>query len=272
MFLSADPADRLAGIQVPEVVRFEEGAAPAPEEPPGRDAPAPTPKGAEPHPVPAREEATPPKPAEPEPSREELRSTPPEPKAPREAPASTPTEGQAPRSPAAAEPRRPGKGGPEHTYLQELIKRWGEEKGFRAVVEEAIPGGKESVDIALYRGGLKIACEVSVTTPLEYEVGNVQKCLAAGYGTVVLVSLKKTRLGKLDKLLSETLSPAERERVRLFTTEELLAWLDGQPVHEEVGTVRGYKVKVRYKNPGDDRLKRVAEILARSTSGLQKDE
>jgi hypothetical protein len=31
-------------------------------------------------------------------------------------------------------------------------------------------------------------------------------------------------------------------------------------------------VKVRYRNPGDDRLKRVAEILARSTSGLWKSE
>lgn len=140
------------------------------------------------------------------------------------------------------------------------------------MVEETIPGSKESVDIALYRGDLRIACEVSVTTPLEYEVGNVEKCLAAGYGTVVVVSLKKARLGKLEKLLAETLPPAERQRVLLFTTEDLLAWLDGQPVHEEVGTVRGYKVKVRYKNPGEDRLKRVAEILARSTSGLQKGE
>lgn len=77
---------------------------------------------------------------------------------------------------------------------------------------------------------------------------------------------------RAEGILTEMLSPAERERVRLFTTEELLAWLDGQPAHEEAGTVRGYQVKVRYKNPGDDRLKRVAEILARSTSGLEKNE
>jgi len=184
---------------------------------------------------------------------------------------STPPETEAPREAPLVEPRRPGKGGPEHTYLQELIKRWGEEKGFRAVVEEQIAGGKESVDIALYRGDLTIACEITVTTPLEYEVGNVQKCLAAGFGTVVVVSLKKARLAKLDKLLAEALPPEERRRVHLFTTEELLAWLEGQPVYEEVKTIRGYKVKVRYRDPGDDRLKRVAEILARSTSGLQKD-
>jgi len=191
---------------------------------------------------------------------------------PREAPPPDPPQPEAPRKEPPAEPRRPGKGGPEHTYLQELIGRWAQEKGFRAAVEEQIAGGKESVDIALYRGDLKIACEISVTTPLEYEVGNVEKCLAAGFGTVVVVSLKKGRLAKLDKLLAEALPPAERERVHLFTTEELLAWLSGQPAHEEVGTVRGYKVKDKYKNPGNYRLKRVAEILARSTSELKKDE
>jgi hypothetical protein len=37
------------------------------------------------------------------------------------------------------------------------------------------------------------------------------------------VSLKKARLTKLDKLLTEALPLGERERVRLFTTEELLA-------------------------------------------------
>ncbi len=183
------------------------------------------------------------------------------------APPPLPAQVQAPEPPPV-EPRRPGKGGPEHTYLQELIKRWGEEKGFRAVVEEQIPGSRESVDIALYRGDLKIACEVSVTTPLEYEVGNVEKCLAAGFGTVAVVSLKKARLAKLGKLLDEAIPAENRAKVHLFTTEELLSWLEGQPVLEEVGTVRGYRVKVRYRNPGDERRKRVAEILARSMSGL----
>ena len=202
---------------------------------------------------------------QPEPVAPQRETAPPPP-----APSPAPAQVHAPEPPV--EPHRPGKGGPEHTYLQELIKRWGEEKGFRAVVEEQIAGGRESIDVALYRGEMRIACEVSVTTPLEYEVGNVEKCLAAGFGQVAVVSLKKARLAKLGKLLDEAIPPAERQRVLLFTTEELLAWLEGQPVWEEVKTVRGWKVKVKYRDPGDDRLKRVAEILARSTSGLQKDE
>lgn len=169
------------------------------------------------------------------------------------------------------EPRREGNGGPEHTYLQELIKRWAEEHGFRVVIEAPIPGGKERIDVALYRGDLSVACEITVTTPLEYEAGNVVKCLAAGFGTVAVVSVKKARLAKLDKLLSETLSPEERMRVRLFTPEELIAWLAGQPAGEQEGMVGGYKVKVRYQRPEDARTKRVAEILARSLGKMGKE-
>jgi hypothetical protein len=173
---------------------------------------------------------------------------------------------------APPEARRPGKGGPEHTYLQELVKRWAEERGFRAMVEEEIAGSRESVDVALYRGETRIACEVTVTTPLEYEVGNVQKCLAAGFKEVAVISLKKARLAKLDKLLSGALSPEEYRRVHLFTPEELLAFLAGQPADVTEGTVAGYKVKVRHQAPDSARSRRVTEILAKSMSRLQTGE
>lgn len=151
------------------------------------------------------------------------------------------------------------------------MKRWAEEHGFRAVVEEQIPGTRESIDVALYRGDTRIACEISVTTPLEYEVGNVEKCLSANFGVVAVISLKKPRLTKLDKLLRDSLPPDKFEKVYLFTPEEFLSWLAGQPVEVQEGVVRGYKVKVRYRNPGDDRHKRIAEILARGVNRLSKE-
>jgi len=39
-----------------------------------------------------------------------------------------------------------------------------------------------------------IACEISVTTNAEHELANVQKCLAAGFADVVLISSEKKRL------------------------------------------------------------------------------
>src|SRR5262249_6003921 len=56
-----------------------------------------------------------------------------------------------------------GRGGPEHQYLQELVKRWAEAKGYRATVEEPLPSGGR-VDVALRREGHSLACEISVTT------------------------------------------------------------------------------------------------------------
>ena len=35
----------------------------------------------------------------------------------------------------------PGRGGPEHIYLQSLLKQYGEDHGFRASIEHELPGG-----------------------------------------------------------------------------------------------------------------------------------
>jgi hypothetical protein len=48
------------------------------------------------------------------------------------------------------------------------------------VVEEPTPDGKGSVDVALERAGWRLACEISVTSTVEQEVGNIEKCLTAG--------------------------------------------------------------------------------------------
>lgn len=122
---------------------------------------------------------------------------PPPPSAAATAPASvadTPTvatpsrERPPPPAPIAVAVPSPGRGGRQHKYLQELIKRWTDSRGYRAEIELAILDGLGSVDVALTKGAHRIACEVSVTTSPEHEVGNVQKCLVAGFTHVVIVS------------------------------------------------------------------------------------
>ncbi|MDP9114244.1 MAG: hypothetical protein M3O20_11265 [Acidobacteriota bacterium] len=63
--------------------------------------------------------------------------------------------------------RPPGRGGQQHKYLQELIKRWAENRGFAVTVEKSILGGLGLVDVALEKSGRAIACEISVTTDAE---------------------------------------------------------------------------------------------------------
>lgn len=179
-----------------------------------------------------------------------------------------------PKKPPHTEAPPPlGRGGPEHQYLQELIQRWAESKGYRAVIEAEVPGGH--VDLALYAGDWSLACEISVTSTAEQEVQNVRKCLAAGFSAAIVVANKKKHLATLRKGVGERLSPAERERFFAFAPEGLFAYLESRivPVPAET-TVGGYRVKVSYR-PGepDERARRanaVAEVLAQSMRRLGK--
>ena len=141
--------------------------------------------------------------------------------------------------------RTPGRGGQQHKYLQELVKRWAESRGFRATIEKEILGGLGSVDVAVERDGFSVACEISITTTAEHELGNVQKCLAAGFDRVVVLSTHKATLNRISKA-TNVLGEIERGQILFFQPEELFAYLESQqgPQAEEQQTVRGYKVRV----------------------------
>jgi Type IV secretion-system coupling protein DNA-binding domain len=168
-----------------------------------------------------------------------------------------------------------GRGGPEHQYLQELVKRWAEAKGYRATVEEPLPSGGR-VDVALRREGHSLACEISVTTGADHETQNVEKCLAAGFDEVVLLSLHRGTLGKVRQALDLRLPPGTANRVRCMSPEELFTSLDAPAPEPEESRVAGYKVKVRYRPPEGEaashKSKAVAEILMKSLKRLKRDE
>ncbi len=121
----------------------------------------------------------------------------------------------------------PGRGGEHHKYLQQLIKRWAEARGFTVTVEKPILDGLGSVDVALEKGSRAIACEISVTTNSEHEVGNVQKCLAAGFSDVILVSSEKKVLTRVRHALVSILSSTQYRQVKFLTPEEVFAFIEG---------------------------------------------
>jgi hypothetical protein len=195
------------------------------------------------------------------------RVEPPEVRRSEAAPAST-QEREAPRAPAplrdpgerptsappappkrAARPPEPpplGRGGPEHQYLQGLVKRWGESNGYRVVIEEPTPEGKGSVDVALRTDDFSIACEISVTSTVAQEIGNALKCLEAGFHEVAILALERPRLVKLEAALKAKLPAQDLARVHVVAPEELFALLSMRPRTTEK-VVGGYKVKVRRK-------------------------
>lgn len=166
-----------------------------------------------------------------------------------------------------------GRGGAQHKYLQELVKQFGESHGYRATIEKPTDGGG-SVDVALERADGDVAVEISITSTSMYESANVAKCLAAGYGRVVVLAQDRRRLDAIAKAVRSGLLDSERARIDFLLPEEFFSFLSElAPPHPQAEQVGGYNVKVNYKKTTADdaraRQRAVAEVIAKSVRKLE---
>jgi prophage regulatory protein len=163
------------------------------------------------------------------------------------------------------------RGRPEHQYLQALLQRLGESGGYLTSVETELPAGGR-VDLALERGGERVACEISVTSETGHELGNARKCLAAGYDRVLILALSPRRQKALRDAIGRNLSSEERARVAVVGTEELFTLLSAGARAEPERIAGGYRVKVKY-GEGDDSRKRklAADVVLKSLGRLKKE-
>ena len=197
----------------------------------------------------------------------------PKPEPPRPEPAPEPPKPKAAPNPKTKPDLPPlGRGGAKHKYLQQFVKQLGEQRGFKSTIEKPTEDGGR-VDVALRQGDVSIACEISVTTNAKHELGNIEKCLTAGYDKVAVVAETRKQLNAIKKQaakLPEKLS----ERLLFLIPDELVQHLDeiaAQNTSTEQ-TVRGYKVKVNRKATKDaaDRRSVVAKVVARSLRRMDK--
>ena len=171
-----------------------------------------------------------------------------------------------------------GRGGRQHKYLQNLIKKAAEDRGYRAIIEEPILEGAGRVDVSLSKGKRRFACEITVTTGRDQELQNVEKCIAAGFAEVILVVPDERQRKALRTFITDNLEEAEAGRVHFLLPEEVLAYLDelnaDAPASEE--TVRGYKVRVtRAKVDPDEaqaRRESIAQVIARSLKRTKEED
>ncbi|HEV2560660.1 MAG TPA: hypothetical protein VGT78_00830, partial [Rhizomicrobium sp.] len=175
------------------------------------------------------------------------------------------------REPSPAPPRDLGKGGPKHTYLQSLVKELASAHNLKATIEAPLPDGSGQVDVLLERDGVVAAIEISVSTPVEYEAGNVRKCLAAGYPRLAVVLAKsKTTQARYEAVLREVVPLDLRDRVSFLTPEDIPGYIASlaPPATPKETVVRGYKVKVTHaaSTPEEarERHEAVAKVIARS--------
>ncbi|MBI5021148.1 MAG: type IV secretion system DNA-binding domain-containing protein [Ignavibacteriales bacterium] len=163
----------------------------------------------------------------------------------------------------------------QHRYLQALIKRMAEDRGFHAIIEEPTPNGLGRIDVGLEQNGKKIACEVSVTTDDQQEFHNIEKCLSAGYDKIIVCAPDRKKLDKIKTYTTKKLSSGDQEKILFFEPEALFVYLEGQVAQQAIKEerVKGYRVKVEYQSMSEsERSKKresVAQVVLQSIQRLK---
>ena len=143
--------------------------------------------------------------------------------------------------------RELGRGGAQHQAIQQRIKQAAEALGFRSVIEKPILDGRGSIDLLLERDGQAIACEISISTTIDHEVGNVAKCAKAGFSAIAIICIEDERLQKIAEAVSGSLGEETASRVLYRWPDQFIAHLKALPITvpehlETARTRRGYKV------------------------------
>lgn len=142
----------------------------------------------------------------------------------------------------------------EHRFIQEYIKKVAEARNFKAVLEEPINNYAGKVDVSLLRDDLKIACEISVTNTIEYEVQNIQKCLTSDYLLVFMISNDPKHLNDIRTLAVKEIDQTFHNRMYFVSKDEFVNQLDllltqrSQPTETRA---KGYRVKLNYDVSND---------------------
>jgi hypothetical protein len=135
-----------------------------------------------------------------------------------------------------------------HRYLQTLVKKMAEARGYTATIEMSLPDGSGQVDVLLAKGGKTIAVEICNTTDPDWEMHNISKCITVGYTHIVSLSGDMKQLEKIKKKCSTGIADFEKHAVLFFTPDALFSFLDEsvkEHIPEEVH-MKGYRVNVSY--------------------------
>ena len=159
-----------------------------------------------------------------------------------------------------------------HRYLQNLIKKMAESRGYAAGIEETTPDGKGRVDVSLQRNGKRIAVEVCSTTGTDWEIHNIEKCLSAGYDLVVECTEEQKTLEAVKKKLTGILDQSQLAKILVAGPEEFFTYLDQENAKEATKEVRtkGYRVKVEYSAVSAADAKHINDAIVKTVTEVAK--
>jgi len=135
------------------------------------------------------------------------------------------------------------------------------------VIEQPVEGG--SVDVGLERSGERIACEISVTSTDVQELGNMKKCLSAGFQEVIICSPDTRNMEKQRALAAREITAADQQRLFFMQPDEIILYLKkkAKDANDDVRTVKGYRVRVSYRHGLEKDQKTKQETVAQVIAG-----
>ena len=149
-------------------------------------------------------------------------------------------------------PEVTGRGGKLHVQTQNLIKSLANQYGWKADLEYQVADG--SIDAWLQRECLTIACEITVSTPVAYELKNIEKCRAAGADEIWMISEDAAKLAEIEAALPDAAN------VFFFCPDDLPAEIEARSDLEvqDSQNVRGFTVAIKraYVSPAETEIRR----------------
>lgn len=138
----------------------------------------------------------------------------------------------------------------QHRYWQNNIKKIAEERGYKADIELPVLNGTGKVDVSLERDGIRIAVEISVSTKPTWELHNIQKCLSAGFTTVIACSENKQTVSQMREHVMQHCTEEERKRIILTDPNTVCDYIPMQhsATIPEQHVIKGYRVSVSYES------------------------
>ncbi len=160
-----------------------------------------------------------------------------------------------------------GRGGAQHKAIQQRIKKAGEARGFRVTVEQEVLEGAGAIDLVLVRGEITIACEVTVTTTIDHEVGNIAKCVKAEFANIAVVSASAKKLSDIKAAVLASLGTKVADTVGYYDPDGFIEYLALLPPPKSelpgIKVLKGYKVKTHVAKLSPE------EAKAREDAGLK---
>jgi len=159
-----------------------------------------------------------------------------------------------------------------HRYLQALIKKMAESRGFKALIEEPTPDGNGRVDVHIERNGKRIAVEICNTTAPDWEVRNIEKCFNAGYDLVVACSDESKSLKNIQKKAEAILAAEVHAKIFFFEPNALFQFLDTELAKEASTEVRtkGYRVKVEYSAVSEGEASQINNTILKTVTAHKR--